>query len=473
MIRNKSASLTARLGLLFAVVTAATFAVVGSYLYQSLSAQLAAREDAELIDRMEHVRHLLRETSSIDSIRQDRHRFVDAVEGHEGIILQLKTSDGQVLMQNHAGFDFLPPLPMAPYGRKPAETSVRTWHPAPGEAIRIVAAWGGTGNSEKEKVQIVVGRSRSAQQALLASYRYQLMAAVAAGTLMAGLLGYGLVRRGLRPIRAIADQAQLITAQRLDQRLDAGEAPQELQALIQSFNAMLDRLYDSFQRLSQFSADLAHDMRTPINNLMLQTQVALAQSRLPEDYQALLVSNIEEYERLTRMMESMLFLARADHAYVALNKQELDLERELRHIAEYFEGPAEEAGIVLAVEASGQVCADAALFRRAVNNLVANAICHAIKGSTVHLRAKEGKDAIEVSVSNEGAAIDPVHIPRLFDRFYRADQSRSQSSSSTGLGLAIVQTILKLHLGRAEVVSTDGGTEFRLHFPQLKNFTEF
>lgn len=336
-----------------------------------LLVQLDAREDAELIERMEHIRHLLRETPSVEAISHEQHRFVDAVEGHAGMILQLKTSSGTVLMENHPGFRFLPPLPMAPYGRAPDEASVRTWHPSPGETVRIVAAWGGLVDGVQEKVQVVVGRSRAAQLALLAAYRINVLAAVLAGTLLAGLLGFVLVRRGLKPIRVIATQAHSITAQRMDRRLDAATAPQELQALIESFNAMLDRLHDSFQRLSQFSADLAPDLRTPINNLMVQTQVALAQARSVDDYQALLASNVEEYERLARMMESMLFLARADHADVVLYRQPLDLHDELQRIAEYFEGPAEDAEIVLA---------DAALFRRAVNNLVANAVRHAAPG---------------------------------------------------------------------------------------------
>jgi two-component system, OmpR family, heavy metal sensor histidine kinase CusS len=465
---GKPASLTTRLGLMFAAVAAITFAAVGSYLYQSLSVQLEAREDAELIERMEHIRHLLQETPSLDAIRLDPHRFDDAVEGHAGMILQIKSASGVVLMENHPGFRFLPPLQIAPYGRIPDEASVRTWHPSPGETIRIVAAWGGLADAGHENVRVVVGRSRAAQLALLASYRLKVMAAVLAGMLLAGLFGYALVRRGLKPIRIIAKQAHSITAQQLDRRLDAAAAPQELQALVESFNAMLDRLHDSFQRLSRFSADLAHDMRTPINNLMVQTQVALVQSRSVDDYQALLASNIEEYERLARMMESMLFLARADHAAVAPHKQSLDLRDELQRIAEYFEGLAEETDIALAVDAHGSVHADAALFRRAVNNLVANAVRHAVKGSTVELTARQGNGAVEVSVTNHGATIGAAHIPRLFDRFYRADTARSDSSSSTGLGLAIVQSIMKLHGGSAEVDSADGVTRFSLRFPAAR-----
>jgi two-component system heavy metal sensor histidine kinase CusS len=283
---------------------------------------------------------------------------------------------------------------------------------------------------------------------------------------LAGLLGYMLVRHGLRPLHLIARQAYSITAERLDTRLDASTAPRELQILVQSFNAMLDRLHDSFQRLTQFSADLAHDFRTPINNLMVQTQVALSHPRTIEDYQVLLASNTEEYERLARMVESMLFLARADHARIRLNKQLLEASAELQRIADYFEGIADDAGIHLTVQANGLLSADATLLRRAVNNLVANAIRHTPKGGSVQLHGAELNDATEIAVINSGSEIDAIDMPRLFDRFYRADRARSDSASSTGLGLAIVQSIMKLHGGRAEVHSTNNLTTFRLLFPK-------
>jgi two-component system, OmpR family, heavy metal sensor histidine kinase CusS len=466
-MQRRPASLTTRLGLLFAIVATLTFVAVGTYLYQSLATQLEARDDAELLENIGHVRHLLQETPSIESIRQDPHRFVDAAARHEGLILVLKAADGAALIPKQARIDSLPPLPMAASDQTPDDASVRTWRLPSGTPARIAAAWGRVGDNTQEQVQIIVARSAAARQGLLKSYHHSVFAAVLSGAFLAGLLGYLLVRRGLLPIRVIADQAHSITAQRLDMRLDAAAAPQELQMLVQAFNAMLDRLYDSFQRLSQFSADLAHDFRTPINNLMVQTQVALVQSRSADDYQALLASNVEEYERLARMIESMLFLARADHAHVALNRQPADIRNELQRIADYFEGIAEEAGVTLSVEAGDTVTADAALFRRAVNNLVANAIRHALPGSIVRMFSGMEDHAVVVAVSNHGSAIDETHIPRLFDRFYRADQSRSDSASSTGLGLSIVQSIMTLHGGRIEVDCNAGITTFRLLFPQV------
>jgi len=459
------ASLTARLGVLFACVALLTFAAVGMYLYNSLAMQLAARDETDLLEKVGYIRHLLEETPSVENIRQDPHRFVDAAAGHGGLFLALRSGDGKRLMANEANWESLPALPVVPAHELPDKVSLRTWQIKPGLPARAVAAWGTLGGQGNDQVQIIMARTTSATNALLTAYRSTVWVAVFAGALLAGFLGFVLVRRGLRPIRAIAQQAHSITAQRLDRRLDAAAAPQELQTLVQSFNAMLDRLHDSFQRLSQFSADLAHDFRTPINNLMVQNQVALSQSRSIDDYQALLASNVEEYERLARMIESMLFLARADHAQVAVNKQALDARVELQRVADYFEGIAEDAGVHIVVDAGHIVLADATLFRRAVNNLVANAIRHTPAGGAIHLETSARDGAIAVTVTNTGSVIDPDHIPRLFDRFYRADQARSDSATSAGLGLSIVQSIMTLHGGRVEVDSSVNGTFFCLLFP--------
>ena len=462
-------SLTARLGLLFALTAALTFAGVGAYLYRSLAIQLEAHDDMDALARIAQVRHLLQETASVQAIRKNPHRFLDAAAGYDGLFLFLKSADGEVLLQTQANLGAIPALPATPAGQTPDMAAVRSWLLPSGMAARTVAAWGAVGAAD-EQVQIVVVRSAADRMTLLATYRSDILIAVWSGALLAALLGYLLARHGLCQVRAIALQAQSITAQRLDTRLDAGAAPNELQVLMQSFNAMLDRLDGSFQRLSQFSADLAHDLRTPINNLMLQTQVALAQPRPNDEYQTLLASNVEEYERLARMVESMLFLARADHSHIAVDRQTLDAGLELRRIADYFEGVAEEAGVRLAVAAGGTVVADAILFRRAVSNLVANAIRYTPRGGLIQLAAvNAGSGAATITVTNPGAGIDSAYLPRLFDRFYRADPARSDSASSAGLGLAIVQSIMALHGGQAGVESTlNGMTTFRLAFPKFQ-----
>lgn len=459
------ASLTTRLGLLFALIAALTFAAVGTYLYQSLARQLESHDDVELIGKIGLIRHFLLETPSLKNIQDDPHRFLDVAAGHDGLIILLKSADGEILMQNHSDHGALATLPVAAANQTPGKASLGRWTLNPGLSARTVSAWGVLGNTS-EQVQIIVARTDSDRLALLQAYRNKVFAAVFFGALLAALSGYIMVRRGLLPIRAIAKQAQSITAQRLDMRLDATAAPNELQTLVLVFNDMLDRLQRSFQRLSQFSADLAHDLRTPINNLMVQTQVALSQPRSIEEYQILLASNHEEYERLARMVENMLFLARADHANFVLNKQNLDACNELQRIADYFEGIAEDAQVQLVVDASGTLDADPILFRRAVNNLVANAIRYTPPAGMVRLAAQPMHDGMAITVTNPGIGINAEHIPLLFDRFYRVDNARSDSASSTGLGLAIVQSIMGLHGGRAEVDSIpDAMTTFRLVFP--------
>jgi two-component system heavy metal sensor histidine kinase CusS len=461
-------SLTVRLALLFALATLLTFTLVGSYLYFSLARQLEHHDDQELMGKITLMRHLAAKARSVQAIRDDPHSFMDATLGHDDLLLILRSADGTPLLDTRPEAGSLPPLPMTAVGQAPDAKSRQNLRTSAGLPVRATALWASI-DSTGEKMQIIVAHNTSDSIEMLASYRKQILGAALSGAILAALLGYALVRRGLRPARLIAQQAHSITAQRLDRGLDVASAPYELQQLVVAFNGMLDRLHDSFQRLSQFSADLAHDLRTPINNLMVQTQVALAQARLPEEYQGLLVSNVEEYERLARMLDNMLFLARADHAHVALAFEQLDCRLELQRIADYFEGVAEDSGVRLSITASGQVRADPMLLRRAISNLVANAIRYTEAGQTILLQAGQVEQATVITVSNPGPQIADSAIPRLFDRFYRADPARSDSASSAGLGLAIVQSIMKLHGGRVELNrGADHTTVFTLHFPDGK-----
>lgn len=465
MMVHRPRSLAVQLGLFFAVASIVTFSSVGMYLYQSLSAQLQARDDLELTGTVNLMRHLLTESPSFLSVQNNPHRFLDAIAGHDGLRLMMQSSSGAVLVKSFSGRADIAALPVVPLDTLPQGDFVRERLLASGVPTRAIAAWGEVGG-DNIQVSIMVARTASARMNLLADYRSDVLIAVIVGSLATALSGFLLGRRGLRQVRTIARQAHNVTAQQLDTRLDAATAPQELQDLVHSFNAMLDRLQGSFQRLSQFSADLAHDLRTPLNNLMVQTEVALARPRAGDEYETLLLSNHEEYQRLTRMVESMLFLARADNAKVALHLQSLDAAAELNRIADYFEGIATDAGVAIIVEATGTIVADAMLFRRAVNNLVANAIRYTPHGQNLRLQSSPSALGCDVIVSNPGAGIRTEQIARLFDRFYRTDQSRTDSSSSTGLGLAIVQSIMTLHGGSAKVDSTIGGmTHFTLTFP--------
>ena len=294
---------------------------------------------------------------------------------------------------------------------------------------------------------------------------FLLWLALGTGALLAFLLGWAVSQRGLRPVRTLAARAAAIDVQHLHLRLDSAEQVSELRQLSDVLNQMLARLEDGFGRLSRFSEDLAHEMRTPLNNLMGQTQLALQKPRSTEDYEALLASSQEEYERLARMIDNMLFLARAEQLDAVLHREPIALHDAVAQLGDYFEGMAEERGIVLVNEANGTLAADPQLLRRALANLLANALRYGSTNSPVRIASQRQGCWANISVTNQGAPMAPEHLPRLFDRFYRCDPSRAEPGDSGGLGLAIVRSIMQLHGGTVRVESSAAGTCFTLRFP--------
>ncbi|MFJ1255602.1 heavy metal sensor histidine kinase [Cupriavidus sp. CuC1] len=458
------ASLTARLALAYGAATVAILVAVGTYLASALAAQLQDRDESELVSEVLLVRHLLREVGSEAEIRADTHRFADLALGHEGLILLVRGSGGEPLVTLNPRHEPVPALPVLPAATPPDKSQLHTWYPRNGVASRGISALGQLGDSGRA-VEIVVLRDAGYRVALMKAYQTQMLWATLCGAAVAAGLGYLLARRGLRPLRRMAEDASAVTMSRLATRLDAGQAPTELRALVAALNDMLARLEDGVHRLSEFSADLAHDFRTPISNLIGQTQVTLGHSRPVQEYENLLESNLEEYERLARMIENMLFLARADHAQVAMTVRELDTRAELDKVAEYYEAVAADRDIKVQLVGQGTVRADQTLLRRAVTNLVDNALRHAPAGSAVDIRVVADAAATRIQVGNGGAGIAAEALPHVFGRFYRGDPARSNSAGSTGLGLAIVDTIMRLHGGSVSLRSRPGETVAELMFP--------
>jgi two-component system heavy metal sensor histidine kinase CusS len=457
-------SLTLRTALLFALVSALVVSMAGMYLYVSMQASMIARSDAGLIGRVERFRALLRDTLTLQEIR-GRSGLFENMLGNEQDVLIFRIRGGPPILDVNPGRQVLPDTQPAALDRSLTLDDVRLGHTSRQGSMRVVAAMTRTVDGQDVEIQaahLLVNETR-----MLRQYRDRIALAVALAFVSIALLGYLALRRGLRPLRAMASQAARITPANLDERLGLDETPRELRELTMSFNAMLDRLADGYQRLTQFSADLAHEIRTPIGALMGSCQVALYQRRSPEEYESVLASSLEELERLSRLVENILFLARADNAQSALDYATLDLDAELRRVAEYFEGLAEERGIRLECRAAGGVRADAMLFRRALGNLVANAVRYADPDSVVTLSAETAPDAVLIHVDNRGTPIPPELLHKLFDRFYRADLSRSAGSDASGLGLAIVRAIMALHGGSACAdASPQGHIRFTLRYPQ-------
>jgi two-component system, OmpR family, heavy metal sensor histidine kinase CusS len=308
---------------------------------------------------------------------------------------------------------------------------------------------------------------------LLRRYRRDVIILLAAGLMLAAGLGAWITRRGLRPLADITRTTQRIGAHRLEERLRPAAWPAELAALAREFDRMLERLQEAFGRLTRFSADLAHELRTPINNLIGETEVVLAHPRTEQQYARVLQSALEEYARLARMIDSMLFLAQADQDSLPLERAPLEARSELEAVAEFYRPLAQEQGVELLCEGRCRIEADPLLLRRALSNLLSNAIRYTPHGGRVTLRAAVDTGPTPVlSVSDTGTGIPPQHMPRLGERFYRVEPSRTAGACGSGLGLAIVRSIMALHGGRFSIDSRPGaGTTASLLFPPISQMT--
>jgi len=273
------------------------------------------------------------------------------------------------------------------------------------------------------------------------------------------------VRRGLSPLRAMKQKAESVTAQRLDARLAVDAVPVELADLAQTLNAMLSRLEESFRQLSDFSSDLAHEFRSPVSNMLTQTQVTLSRPRSVEEYRDVLASNIEEYERLSHMIADMLFIAQADEGQLVPSRQRLELAPMMANLIEFHNLVAEEKGVRLTLSGDGVISGDPLMIRRAVANLLSNAIRHASTDGQVSVVIRPQERMVAIEVGNTGESIAAEHLPRLFDRFYRVDTSRTGEGKQTGLGLAIVKSIVEAHGGHVSATSADGVTCFCIELP--------
>ncbi|HEY0799552.1 MAG TPA: heavy metal sensor histidine kinase [Steroidobacteraceae bacterium] len=457
-------SLSARLALIFSLIAILSLSLVGVILFDALSDRVYQQDDLGIVLATRHLRRLATELDTTAGIREHQERLVNLVLGDPALAMRIEAADGATLI------DYDPPhirmiaLPATQATERVVTGQVQRWTAAGAIPVRGVASMATL--RDGSSVKISVARSMSDRTALLESYRNVIWATVTSTAAFAVALCYVLVRRALAPLRAIAASAHVITAERLDSRIDVERAPLELHDLAQALNSMLQRLQAGFDRLWEFTADLAHDLRTPIGNMRGASEVALTRSRSAAEYQSLLASNIEECDRVSRMIENVLFLARAENPQYAVHRTEFDAGEELQRIAEYFEGISAEKAVQVRVSGHATLNAERELFRRAVSNLLANALRYTPTGQTISMTAVRTDQGVSIMVQNPGEGIAPSDLARIFDRFYRGDKARSNSGSSTGLGLAIVKTIVGIHGGAALARSEIAGiTTFELQFP--------
>jgi two-component system heavy metal sensor histidine kinase CusS len=464
--RWRRSSLVFRLSLYYGLGSLVLISAMGAYLYQEHVRRFRIEHTEVLVDKAHFLRNALA-TMGPEILRPEAlwwWREVAVVENR----LHLTVTDerGHVLVALSPVQ--IPPEALPPpavIGQPVGET--RIWHPEGGHRYRIVSAWADVGTTRPTRVLMTLALEVSSDFRMRMKFSRTLIITLAIGVLLAILLGYAVARRGLAPVRRIARAANAITSTHLDDRLELAEAPRELRELVIAFNGMLDRLQGSFSRLTQFSSDLAHELRTPINNLMGESQVALTRARDAGEYRAVLESGVEELERLSRMIENMLFLARAEHPETTVAAAWLDARAELDRVAEFYAMLADESRVRISRSGDGMLWADPQLLRRALSNLLSNALRHTPAGSEIVMTVSATPDGMTIlTVRNPGAPIPAQDLPRVFDRFYRVEPAREGPSGSAGLGLAIVRSIMQLHGGAAGVARTaEGWTEFTLRFP--------
>ncbi|RSZ60577.1 heavy metal sensor histidine kinase [Massilia atriviolacea] len=446
-------SLSLRLALQFALAGAVLTGAMGLYLYQALARELAVRDDQALAGRVERMGALIDDSASIDAL-QRRPQLYGNMMGNRDSMLWIVDDQGSARITVNPTPLAVPHLP----GRAEIQfADVDGAAPARLAWRRLEHRGAG--------LTLVAGKLLAEREQMMASYRGKLLLALAASALLMFALGWQVSRQGLAPVRRLAARAAAIDSRHLHLRLGGREDVSELAELSAALDGMLTRLEHGFAQLSRFSEDLAHELRTPLNNLMGHTQQTLSRGRGVQEYEELLASNQEEYERLARMIDSMLFLARNEQPDAAVRRSAVPLAPLLAQLCEYFEGMAEERQMRFAIRVEGSVQADPDLLRRALANLLANALRYGEAGSTVGIASAAVDGMLEVSVHNPGPAIGAEHLPHLFERFYRADASRSGQGDTGGLGLAIVQSIMQLHGGSARVDSGVGGNRFTLRFP--------
>jgi two-component system heavy metal sensor histidine kinase CusS len=468
-------SLTLRLSVFVSLAISAIVLGVSAMMYDELVRQLHHREQAELMDDVQIQRDTLESLAHrrvSPTIWQNEWR--EYQEATQKFAWQLLEPDRSVRAASPNVPEFAPLLPGAVRAGKfsridkdEGERSVLVFDmpvdtQGP-EALELHGPALGTKGTVLRGVLDVTQNRR-----LLDAYRTKLAVVIGLAVLLSAVAGWLLARRGLAPLRAITHEIGRINAEKLHARIARDGWPAELGTLATSFDDMLARLEQSFEQLTRFSSDIAHEFRSPVNNLVAAASVTLARARTPAEYQNTLEVVVEEGGRLSRMVASMLFLARADNADEYVHAEPLALADEFRKLVEFYDIVAEEQGVALSSQGDCELVADPLLLRRALSNLVSNALRYTPRGGSVVLLAECRRDAVRISVRDNGAGIAPEHIPHLFDRFYRADTARS-STESTGLGLAVVRSIAELHGGNATVASTLGqGSTFTLHFPQAQ-----
>lgn len=460
----KPRRLSMRLGLAVTAMSAFLVLTMAAFAYATISHQLDLRARDGLGEKLQQIEHSLAENSlNTADIVLHPHNLRDQIIGHDNFTLTILDSSSPrrrlLNLGNNENMEL--PLVAASVGSPDFEQFKSP------EGYEVLMAHKLVRLKNDQSVLVMLSLDRKSDATLLNAYVKSTVIALPFILILVGGCAWWIVHRGLKPLRAFRKVAERVSARDLSHRMKVTNLPDELRDLAHAVNFMLHRLDGDVQQLAQFSDDLAHELRSPMNNLMGKAQVTLSRERPPAEYKQVLESCTEELERMSRMVSQMLFLASVSQPQAPLTFTTIDLREEAEKVAELFSLAADEKHIQLSVRGSAHNMGDRLMIQRAISNLLSNAIRHGVAGSAVTIALKMHEDEVSLLVSNTGDGIEAVHLPRLFDRFYRVHASRARQQGGTGLGLAIVRSIMSLHGGRVAVESELGNvTTFSLFFPK-------
>ncbi len=466
---GRPASLSARMTLWYAFSAFTIVLTASAFLYRALSNSLIHEDNILLSQNLQSLGELLKVPSTD---LKDLKEFTGEMPKwyrNNSFWVRLSDNSGRILAETPGMSQILPPNLFTTAA--PDNLSLAARSPQ-GATFRVLSSQG-LWLQHPARITIQMAFDTGPDEFILGKFRKKLWIALGFSLLACALAGYWIALRGIRPVRKMAETAARIGSSTLYERLERPGLPSELSNLAATFNDMLDRLEDSFVRLSRFSTDIAHELRTPLQNLRGEAEVILSKERQPGEYRELLGSALEEYQRLSNLIDRLLFLARAENPQTLIQREDLDLKNEIGLLHDFYNLSAGESDIALRAETPEGLRAplDRSLFQRAVGNLIENSIKYTPAGGTILLKSSNDDENIRVEVSDTGKGIPADQISRVFDRFYRVDSSRSPSSGGAGLGLSIVKSIMDLHEGTVEIQSEPSrGTTVTLLFPAVQRF---
>ena len=437
-------------------------------LYLVLVSELEKNTELFLGDKLHVLRTMLRERPDDTDALREEVELETAARRYEHFYIRLLDEQNTPLMTTPGMAEELDLSQLAQRTRGHPNVTI-PMKGSQGRPFRVTTAVAPVGSTPGHAFTIQIAIDVSQKEAFLAHFRLVFWVIILGTLAIFPLVGYQIARQGIRPVEEMAATARRISSTHLGERILTEGYTFELASLAGTFNEMLDRLEDSFDRISRFSADIAHDLRTPVNNIRGEAEVALARARTIDEYRDALESSLEETVRLSDLIGNLLFLARAESPLTHLRREPVNVAELLDGLQEYYEASAADGGISLSTRfGDAPVIAelDRTLMQRAVGNLVSNAVAHTPSGGSVVMATSSESAVVRIEVADTGIGISPEALPRVFDRFFRVDPSRSQASGGTGLGLAIVQGIVLLHGGKVEIFSQPGkGTRVVLSMP--------